>query len=80
MQMFEEFPGEAKKALAEPEIRRKLSVALVRMDVPSAVALWLTLAVKNEAWDDMAKALNVLLPEGQKFSGGVIPCTTTMVW
>ena len=79
LQMFEEFPVAAKKAMADPEIRDKLAIALIRLDVPSAVSLWLTLAVKNEQWNAMAKALNALLPGRDKFKGGVLPCTTTMV-
>lgn len=79
MQIATHFPAELKRTLELPEVASLLRIMLLKLDKPSATALWLSLQFSHEQWDSMAKALNELLPKGEKFKGGVIPCTTTMI-
>jgi hypothetical protein len=61
-----------------PEIASMLGVAVPRLDVESATELWLSQNIRYRQWDAVAKAINALLPLGQKFIGGILPCTDTM--
>lgn len=46
--------------------------------VESATELWLSINVTGRQWDAIAKALNTLLPAGEKHTGGIVLSTNTM--
>jgi hypothetical protein len=64
--------------LSMPRIDADLDIALLRLDIESARELWLSLKIRYCQWDALAKALNALLPPGNKFSGGPVSCTDLM--
>jgi hypothetical protein len=45
-----------------PDILTLLEITIICLDVESAAELWLSLNLKHEHWDGVAKALNTLLP------------------
>jgi hypothetical protein len=71
-ELAQEFPDNMKEAHT-PDISAKLNIAILRLDVESAAELWLTLQLKHDQWDGIAKGLNTLMPEGEKFKGGMLP-------
>jgi hypothetical protein len=75
----EEFTSVVKQVLKDPVIAAKLNVALLWLDVESASELWLSLNLKHHQWDGLARDLNTLLPHGEKYKGGVMPCTDTLI-
>jgi hypothetical protein len=76
---MEEYPEEVKAILREPEIADLLEIAIIRLDKASAASLFLSLDMRLHQWDTLAKSLNALLPEGEKYKGGVLPNSTTLI-
>jgi hypothetical protein len=76
---MEEYPEEIKAILREPEIADLLEMAIIRLDKASAAGLFLSLDMRLHQWDTLAKSLNALLPEGEKYKGGVLPNSTTLI-
>jgi hypothetical protein len=68
-----------KEAVHTPDISAKLNIAILRLDVESAAELWLTLQLKHDQWDGIAKGLNTLMPEGEKFKWGMLPRTEWLI-
>jgi hypothetical protein len=73
------FPAAISEALMNPDTAANLKAVTIKLDVASAAELWLSMHIKQDQWDDMAKALNSRMPPGQKFTGGVLPCTNTII-
>jgi hypothetical protein len=72
-ELAQEFPDDMKEAVHTPDISAKLNIVILRLDVESAAELWLTLQLKHDQWDGIAMGLNTLMPEGEKFKGGMLP-------
>jgi hypothetical protein len=78
-QFITESPNEMKAILREPEIADLLDIAIIRLDKASAASLFLSLDMRLHQWETLAKALNALLPKGEKYIGGVLPNSTTLI-
>jgi hypothetical protein len=68
-----------KEAVHTPDISAKLNIAILQLDVESMAELWLILQLKHDQWDGIAKGLNTLMPEGEKFKGGMLPRTERLL-
>jgi hypothetical protein len=67
------------KLMAKPEFADKLEAHIIRLDKESAAVLFLSNHMHHRQWNERAKALNAELLEREKYTGGVIPVTDTIV-
>jgi hypothetical protein len=68
-----------REAVHTPDISALLNIAILRLDVESAAELCLTLQLRHDQWDGLAKGLNTLMPKGEKFKGGILPRTERLI-
>jgi hypothetical protein len=78
-ELSQEFPDDMREAVHTPDISALLNIAILRLDVESAAKLWLTLQLRHDQWDGLAKGLNTLMPKGEKFKGGMLPRTERLI-
>jgi hypothetical protein len=80
------FPAATSEALMNPDTAANLKAVTIKLDVANAAELWMSMHIKHEQWDDMAKALNSRMPSGQKNHWGCVAmhqhnnCFAEEVW
>jgi hypothetical protein len=78
-ELSQEFPDDMREAVHTPDISALLNIATLRLHVESAAELWLTMQLRHDQWDGLAKGLNTLMPKGEKFKGGMLPRTERLI-
>ena len=78
-QVLNTFEKDTRHVLQDEALQRALGCSVARVDLDEAITVYLKTMVTESQWQAVSTLVNATMPGNTRFSGGILPCVTTML-